>query len=300
MRNTIPCSAERLSLLDPQMIQAVSEGSAFQIARQYLTENRVRIAEANDSQIASAVIGNAGLYEQHIRLKDGHLVSQCSCSVPEEPMCRHCIAVLLEYHRGTKAPQPHKASAPSKSRSAPRPGHSIARQSSVLQSSVQDIKLSDIMKFMEWLQPAMNAIEKDQPLPAPPTLEQGEISNWILIIKGMEDRRRETEDMLAALESEIRDREAYAGRLAQQLQTSIAELKAAQATSHELEHEVTTYRETVAKLGKLTNEVAQYDEQIRAAAREILQKGSHFDKLATSFKEVADALKDTTKPSPHQ
>ncbi|MDH4236624.1 MAG: hypothetical protein OEV17_05190, partial [Nitrospira sp.] len=60
------------------MIQSVSNTNAFNIGRQYLTENRVRIVEADDSQISSAVIGNSGLYEQTIRLKDGHLVSKCS------------------------------------------------------------------------------------------------------------------------------------------------------------------------------------------------------------------------------
>ena len=92
MRNKIPCSAERLSLLDPPMIQGVVDRNAFHLGSQYLTENRVRIVEADDAQISSAVIGNSGLYEQTIRLKDGHLVSKCSCSLPEEPMCRHCIA----------------------------------------------------------------------------------------------------------------------------------------------------------------------------------------------------------------
>ena len=99
MRNKIPCSADRLSLLDPPMIQGVVDRNAFHLGNQYLSENRVRIVEADEAQISSAVIGNSGLYEQTIRLKDGHLVSKCSCSLPEEPMCRHCIAVLLEYHR---------------------------------------------------------------------------------------------------------------------------------------------------------------------------------------------------------
>ena len=81
------------------MIQAVVDRNAFHIGNQYLSENRVRIVEADDAQITSAVIGNSGLYEQTIRLKEGHLISKCSCALPEEPMCRHCIAVLLEYHR---------------------------------------------------------------------------------------------------------------------------------------------------------------------------------------------------------
>src|SRR6188472_2361772 len=134
MRNKIPCSAERLSLLDPPMIQSVVDRNAFHLGTQYLSENRVRIVEADDAQISSAVIGNSGLYEQTIRLKDGHLVSKCSCSLPEEPMCRHCIAALLEYHRWTQprngqhnkasqssGPQPAQAASNHETASSPSP-----------------------------------------------------------------------------------------------------------------------------------------------------------------------------------
>ncbi len=85
MRNKIPSSAERLSRLDPPMIQVVVDRNAFHIGNQYLSENRVRIVEDDDAQISSSVIGNSGLYEQTIRLKEGHLISKCSCSLPEEP-----------------------------------------------------------------------------------------------------------------------------------------------------------------------------------------------------------------------
>lgn len=295
MTNRIPCSAERLDLLAPQMIQAVAEAAAFHVARQYVAEKRIRIVEANGSQILSTVIGNAGLYEQQINLKDGHLVSACSCSVPEEPMCRHCIAVLLEYHRWSTHQETPKQNA--RKESSPRPQTNLSKEPLplTLQSSVADIKLSEVLKFVEWLQLAMKSIETEQPLPPPPAIEAGEVSEWILAIKSLEERRRETEDVLATLEAELRDRKAYAGRLTQQLQSSMAELKAAQTASRDLEREVNTYRATLAKLGDLTNEVAQYDEQIRTAAREILEKGSHFDKVATSFKEVAEELQAVAK-----
>lgn len=297
MTNKIPCSAERLNLLVPQMIQAVSEAAAYHVACQYVTEKRVRIAEASDSQISSTVIGNAGLYEQNVNLKDGYLLSACSCSVPEEPLCRHSIAVLLEYHRWGNSHESSKSNI--QKESPPRPtNHSHKPSPLTLQSSVADIKLSEILKFVEWLQPAMKAIEKEQPLPPSPVIEAGEVSAWILAIKSLEDRRRETEDVLATLEAELRDRKAYAGRLTQQLQASVAELKTAQTTTRDLEREVSTYRATLTKLGELTNEVAQYDEQIRMAAREILEKGSHFDKVATSFKEVAEELQAVAKTTP--
>ncbi|OQW33991.1 MAG: hypothetical protein A4C66_03970 [Nitrospira sp. HN-bin3] len=298
MTNRIPCSAERLNLLVPQMIQSIAQAAAFRVARQYVMEKRVRISDANDSRILSTLIGNAGLYEQQIHLKDGHLVSACSCSVPEEPLCRHSIAVLLEYHRWAGHQESSPSSTQPESPSRPQTHHSNKPSPPALQSSVADITLSEILKLVEWLQPAMKAIEKEQPLPPSPTDEAGGVSAWILAIKSLDDRRRETEDVLVTLEAELRDRNAYAARLTQQLQASMAELKTAQAVSRNFEREVNTYRATLAKLGELTSEVAQYDEQIRTAAREILEKGSHFDKVAMSCREVAETLHASVKTTP--
>lgn len=295
MRNKIPCSADRLGLLDPQMIQAVSEASAFQIGHQYLTENRVRIVEADDAQISSAVIGNSGLYEQTIRLKDGHLISKCSCTLPEEPMCRHCIAVLLEYHRWAQPRQSRKTIDIIETKAQPRADHTANGKASSPQSAAPDVKLSEVMQFVEWLQPAMKAIEKGEQLPEAPKLGVGEVSTWIQTIKCLEDHRRESQEAQLNLESDMRDREAYVGRLTQQLQSSIAEAKAAQASSQELQREVATYKGMLAKVGELVGEVARYDGQMRSMASEILSKGTQLDKLAGSFKELAEALKSATK-----
>ena len=142
MRNKIPCSAERLSLLDPPVIQGVVDRNAFHLGSQYLSENRVRIVEADDAQISSAVIGNSGLYEQTIRLKDGHLVSKCSCSLPEEPMCRHCIAVLLEYHRWV---QPRAK----KPRSAPPAVSETPQATGPGLSTLSDVRLGEVLAFIE-------------------------------------------------------------------------------------------------------------------------------------------------------
>lgn len=300
MRNKIPCSAERLGLLDPQMIQSVSESSAFQIGHQYLTENRVRIVEADDAQISSAVIGNSGLYEQTIRLKDGHLISKCSCTLPEEPMCRHCIAVLLEYHRWAQPRQSRKTNAAREAKAQPQGDPTANGKTSPMQSSAPDIKLSEITQFVEWLQPAMKAIEKSERVPEPPKLGAGEVSLWIQTIRNLEERRRESEEVQLNLESEMRDREAYVGRLTQQLQSSIAEAKTAQAASQELQREVTVYKGMLAKVGELASEVVRFDGQIRSVASEILNKGAQLDKLTGSFKDLADSLKAATKQNPPQ
>ncbi|MDO8357766.1 MAG: hypothetical protein Q7U76_15375 [Nitrospirota bacterium] len=297
MRNKIPCSAERLSLLDPPMIQAVVDRNAFHIGSQYLSENRVRIVEADDAQISSAVIGNSGLYEQTIRLKEGHLISKCSCSLPEEPMCRHCIAVLLEYHRWAQPRngQQKKTKPSAAPQSAQAPPHSNGATTPNF-ATTTDFKLGEVMAFIEWLQPTIKALERGQPLPDSPKLG-GELAPWTQAIRNLEERRRESEDVRINLESDMRDREAYVGRLTQQLQASMEEIKATQASTQSLQQELSACKEMLAKVSEVASEVGSYDSQLKSLAGEVLSKGAQLDKLANSFREVSTALKALTKPS---
>ncbi|HKC93756.1 MAG TPA: hypothetical protein VKB81_07020 [Nitrospira sp.] len=291
MRNKIPCSADRLSLLDPPMIQGVVDRNAFHLGNQYLSENRVRIVEADEAQISSAVIGNSGLYEQTIRLKDGHLVSRCSCSLPEEPMCRHCIAVLLEYHRWV---QPRAQARKAKQASAPAPTSSDLPNGGGATTFSADIKLREVMAFIDWLQPAMRALEKGQPLPDSSQLS-GDLGGWIQAIRNLDDRRRESEEIQLTLESEQRDRDSYLQRMTQQLQASMAELKSAQANLQQLQRENDVYKDMFLKVAEIASEVGNYDSQIKTVAGELLSKGAQLEKLANSFREVATALKTITK-----
>jgi hypothetical protein len=299
MQKKIPCSAERLGLLDPQMIQAVSDASSFQIAHQYLTANRVRIVEADDSQITSAVVGHSGLYEQTIRLKDGHLVSKCSCTLPEEPMCRHCIAVLLEYQRWAQ-PQPSRKPKPAKG-SIPTPpvASSENGKRTTPHSVTPDVKLSEVMVFLEWLEPATKALERQEPLPSPPALGPGAPLTWIQTIRNLEERRRENEEVMTNLESQLKDRDVDVGQLTQQLQTSLREGNAAQATTQELQREVASYKEVLATVSKLTTEIVQHIAQMRAVTGDMQQKGSQLEKLVGSFKDVAEALQSAVVLPPH-
>jgi hypothetical protein len=299
MQKKIPCSAERLGLLDPQMIQAVSDASSFQIAHQYLTANRVRIVEADDSQITSAVVGHSGLYEQTIRLKDGHLVSKCSCTLPEEPMCRHCIAVLLEYQRWAQ-PQPSRKPKPAKgSISTPPVAASENGKRTTPHSVTPDLKLSEVMVFLEWLEPATKALERQEPLPSPPALGPGAALTWIQTIRNLEERRRENEEVMTNLESQLKDRDADVGQLTQQLQTSLREGNAAQATTQELQREVASYKEVLATVSKLTTEIVRHIAQMRAVTGDMQQKGSQLEKLVGSFKDVAEALQSAVVLPPH-
>ena len=280
------------------MIKAVVDRNAFHIGNQYLSENRVRIVEADDAQISSAVIGNSGLYEQTIRLKEGHLISKCSCALPEEPMCRHCIAVLLEYHRWAQPRngQPKKKTEPP---AAPQPiqaspnGNGACALNS---ASTTDLKMGEVMAFVGWLQPAIKALESGQPLPDSPQLGR-DLAPWIQAIRNLEERRRESEEVRISLESDTRDREAYVGRLTQQLQASMEEIKATQASSQQVQQELTACKEMLSKVYEVASEVGSYDNQLKTIAGEVLSKGAQLDKLAHSFREVSTALKALARAS---
>lgn len=281
------------------MIQAVSDASSFQIAHQYLTSNRVRIVEADDSQITSAVIGNGGLYEQTIRLKDGHLVSRCSCTLPEEPMCRHCIAVLLEYQRWAQPRQSRKPRPAKETVTTPPASPSENGKKTTPHSVTPDVKLSEVMVFLEWLEPATKALERQEPLPSPPALGPGAALTWIQTIRNLEERRRENEEVMTSLEAQLKDRDADVGQLTQQLQTSLRENNAAQATTQELQREVASYKEVLARVSELTAEIVRHAGQMRAVTGDMLQKGSQLEKLVGSFKDVAEALQSAVVLPPH-
>ena len=279
------------------MIQAVVDRNAFHIGNQYLSENRVRIVEADDTQISSAVIGNSGLYEQTIRLKDGHLISKCSCALPEEPICRHCIAVLLEYHRWAQPRNSQQRKAkPSATQQSAQASPNRASTSASSPASTTDLKLGEVMAFITWLQPALHALESGQPLSDSPKLG-GDLALWIQAIRSLEERRRESEEMRINMESDVRDREAYVGRLTQQLQASMEEIKTAQASSQQLQQELIACKEMLAKISEVAFEIGGYDSQLKSIAGEMMSRGSQLDKLAQSFKEVSTALKALSKTS---
>jgi len=92
------------------MVQSVVGGHVFKLGNQYLSENRVRILESGVEHISAEVDGTYGVYSQSIRLKAGTLTTKCSCPASEQPFCRHCVAVLLEFHKSqvVETPEPPK------------------------------------------------------------------------------------------------------------------------------------------------------------------------------------------------
>jgi hypothetical protein len=54
----------------------------------------------------------------------------------------------------------------------------------------------------------------------------------------------------------------------------------------------------LSKVAELVSDVSRHEGEMTSMAQEILTKGTQLDKLASSFKEVAEALKTVSKNAP--
>jgi hypothetical protein len=271
------------------MVQAIVERPAFHFANQYLTENRVQIIEADDLQISAVVIGNSGVYEQTVRLKDGSLGTKCSCSLDEEPFCRHTVAVLLEYHRWSK---PTECERPAERRpeTAQRPQGPAAYGGPVL-----DIKLSEATLFIEWFESAAKALEEGRELPPLPDLGTTKVRGWIQLVRDLEERRRRSEEKESSLKADLREREDQLGRISRELQTAGEEAREAQTAAEQLRQELATYQSLLTRLIELAKTVDRFDSQLKALTHDLLQNTSQLSTLGGTLQEVSSILQDLGK-----
>lgn len=299
MLSKISCSATKLSLLQPAMIRAIVEGSAFRVGKQYATEKRVRISRADDVEIVSLVMGNAGQLEQTIQLKGGSLLSQCTCQLNERPLCRHCIAVLLEYHRAGGVVSPKAPSGRPSARSATSEGETndispdepvadmIYPEASDPPSS-QEIKFSDITVFVDWLQPAFAALQRGEPLPDAPMLGRGPVDEWVRTIHSLQQGQKVNDDAQKALKSEFDE-------VQQRLQLAVKQASDAKAASEGMQNELARRRAIDKRLSEVCLGVDRFGEQIKAIAADLASSGARLDALNGSFKEISKALDLITK-----
>lgn len=265
------------------MIQSVVESNAFQIGKQYSSENRVRITDANEVHLASAVMGNSGLYEQAIQLRDGFLEARCTCTLSEQPLCRHGVAALLEYHRWSK-PRP----APKNHDQKPTAAVAI-KESAALRPA--DVKLSELTVFIEWMQQAVRAIERGATVPDQPDAATGEVASWIRIIRNLDDRRREGEEVQVGLEAELQSREASLAQLTQQLEASLDESKTMQVACRDLRRELASYKSQLDKAGDLSRQCEQLEADVKAIAGDLADKSASLASLADTIRHVTTALR---------
>lgn len=287
MRNTIPCSAERLDLLEPAMIQSVVEATAFAWGSRYLTENRVRIVKANAVSIVSTVIGSSGHYEQSVELKNGMLATRCSCHSEEQPTCRHCIAVLLEYHRRSNPPS-QKASPSTELKNGAR-----AERDST--SPAAEINLRDLTVFVDWLQLTVSALSTGHPLPELPVLGSRQAQEWGRCIKDLEGRRCEIEAANCALETDLHAREEQISRLTEKLQASTRDLKAVQVASEAMQRELEQYRVIVHNLRDTGKHLEQATSQTKGLADNLAMQKSLLDNLSALLRRSSASLDNLPK-----
>lgn len=274
------------------MIQSVVESNAFHIGKHYSAENRVRITDANDVHLISAVMGNSGLYEQSIQLRDGFLEARCTCTLSEQPLCRHGVAALLEYHRWQRS----KARPAVKPQESSPPAAPAGKESSPSRSA--DVKLSELTVFIEWMQQAVRAIEKGQSIPDQPDAATGEIASWMRIIRNLDDRRREGEEIQVGLEAELQQRESALAQLTQRLEASLDESKSMQVACRDLRRELASQKSRLAKTGDLSRQFEELDAEIKTIAGDLAEKSAHLTSLADTVRQTTAALRAMDKPEP--
>lgn len=269
------------------MISSVVEPNAFQIGKQYQAERRVQMTDASDTELTSSVMGNSGLYEQTIRLSNGHLEARCSCTLSEQPICRHGVAALLEYQRWSKA-----RIVPKVRPTAPRIEPARSPAPSVPSG---DVKLSELNQFSDWMQRVVQAIQAGQPVPDQPDIEPGLVATWTQIIQQLDERRRESEVAQVELDTDVRNREAAVARLTQDLEASVKESKSLQVICRDLQREVAQQKSALNKTTDLSRHVEQFEGEVKAIAGLLTEKGRRLEGLSDTCRDVAMMLKSLGK-----
>jgi hypothetical protein len=282
MRNKLPCSAQTLSQIQPDMIQSVVGPQIFQLGKEYHSANCVEIIEADDDQILSEVTGPFGLYEQTIQLKGGHLLTKCSCTSNEQPFCRHCVAVLLgNPHPGTvvdSAPFAESSASPE------------AVQDEDVVASPLSVNLNHITALIDWLQRATRALDRGHALPEAPSLAMGDVMGWIRGIQNLHARWRASEEKRMAAEAELLNRAGQLETLMKELEALPREASQAQTICNGMQHAVADSRKMLSKLSDMAKERNRIEEQLKSTADNLLQQGMELDSLLVSLKKVSSII----------
>lgn len=313
MRNKIPCTAQSLLQLEPAMIQSVVEGRAYKLGQQYVTENRVRIIGADDTEVSGSVLGNTGMHETRIRLKGGTLQTKCTCAADEQPFCRHCCAILLQYHAdlakrgaGTTNGKPE----PTVERvleaeivdtiAAPPPRTESGGTGSGVGMGMgmgAGGQLREIMLFLDWLQAAIQAHETHQAFPDHQSLGGGEAAKWAQGIQRMESQSRWGEQQIASLQADVKGKDAQVVRLTQDLERMTQEAKSAQSAADNLRRDLSQAQQAITRMTEAEQEHAKAKHQFMSVMEKLQSKGVELDQMADTLKDVSAAIRSISQSS---
>jgi hypothetical protein len=284
MRNKLPCTAQKLSQIQPEMIQSVVGAQVFQLGKEYQSANCVQILEADEDQILSEVTGPFGLYEQTIQLKGGSLLTKCTCTSNEQPFCRHCVAVLLGHWH------------PAEGHTADFSGNSVSTESeksealSTSPSSPLSVNLHHVTIFIDWLQQAIEALDRGQSPPNTPLLAPGDAMTWIRGIQNLHARWRMSEEKRLSAEAELLARDAQFEQLLKNSEVLPSAIKRGQATCEDLQDGMTNSQLILGRLSDLAKERDRLETELRSTAEGLQKKGSELNVLFSSLTEMTSRI----------
>lgn len=253
MRNRISCSAQELSQLDADMIQSVVGGTVFEEGHQYFSAQRVKILDADQTQITAEVHGVYGVYTQIIKLRAGTLSTRCSCPSTEQPFCRHCVAVLLhQFHNGSSLKSSAKENYKDPAPASDLRGRAEAPHTEE-SGGAGDLNFWEAILFIDWVQKAVGFLGKEATLPPVPGSLGGVAREWVGVVERLNAQCLEgEEDRLDALRS-LQSAEGMVDNLTKQLHVLKEEAEAAQKNCRVLEGKVKQLQDALAELSKASN-----------------------------------------------
>ena len=285
------------------MVRSVVGGRVYKLGSQYLSENRVRIKDATNSQINAEVDGTYGTYDQSIRLKGGSLTTKCSCPASEQPFCRHCVAVLLQYyHTRTSVPDEQEQTTALPSEIAtiePQPESKTETKPAANPTShtpATELKFHEIGIFVDWVQGTVAAVSSETDCPPIPDLPSGQVKSWIEAIDQLYANFRRSEQERCDALSEVRSSQNHIASLTQDLDHSTSESKEFKVKCAELRHELDSCQALLEDHASVVKERDRYIDQMNGLRGELLRKGAELDTLVASLKQVSASLQAVTPP----
>lgn len=286
MRNRISCSAQSLTQLEPGMIQSVVGGQVYKLGNQYFSENRVRILEAEPSQVTAEVNGTFGVYSQLIKLRAGTLITKCSCPSTEQPFCRHCVAVLLQLFHDGMAKQQGTTFSASASSTVPE----TTKASGPTSGSSADFHFREVTLFVDWMQGAAGYLGTNQSLPAAPNLPQGGVQSWIATITNLHQRFLQSEEDRIHAQNELQQAGARIKDLELELNAARREIMEIQGACVGLQKELERCQDLLAEFDAVTKERDRLVSTINTMKDELQKKCAELDSLSLTIKTVSKAI----------
>ena len=291
MRNRISCSASDLKQLEPAMVQSVVGVQVFKLGNQYFNERRVRVLDADAIQVSAEVNGTFGVYSQTIKLRSGMLATKCTCPSSEQPFCRHCVAVLLQYYHDN-------ASEELSQNGNEADGKSFSEEEGKIPLTSSDFNFRDVTVFIDWIQLALPAFGNGGPFPEIPALPPGAVRNWAEVIENVHQRFLKDEADRNEAQSNLQIAQERIEELTHSLEEARLKEKDAAEKGVGLQAEIEKCKAMVADFSMVSQERDRLADEANGLRDELQGKCTELNTLSSSIKELAQSIQGLLPPRP--